>query len=82
MQGIEGKLIIFRPLLDLYFIYEPVSNTLSRSIQEPANENVVQGSVSSFTENLDTNLGLIRKEIVSSDLLIKGYISECLNKRG
>lgn len=44
---------------------------LSRSISTPITENTSRGSLDSFTENIETNIGLIKRRIKSNDLWIK-----------
>ena len=44
---------------------------LSRSISTPITENTSRGALDSFTENIETNIGLIKRRIKSNDLWIK-----------
>lgn len=46
---------------------------LSRSISSPVTENTSRGPLDSFTENIETNIGLIKRRIVTNDLWIKKY---------
>ncbi|MEH7010205.1 spore germination protein [Neobacillus niacini] len=69
----EGKLIIKIENTNQYIIMEPVSKMLSRSIEAPSNENVIQGPLTSFTEDIDTNIGLIRKQNTSNALRVISY---------
>lgn len=46
----------------------PVPQTLSRAIESPFSENSVRGSSSAFNEDLQTNIGLLRKHLNASDL--------------
>lgn len=41
---------------------------LSRSINSPITENTARGALDSFTENIETNIGLIKRRIKSNDL--------------
>ncbi|MGD6832912.1 spore germination protein [Sutcliffiella halmapala] len=71
---LEGKLVILlQNDQDQAIVVNPYSKMLSRSIEAPTNENTLQGGLSSFNEDLDTNLGIIRKQIVSENLLIKAF---------
>ncbi|MEK3934524.1 spore germination protein [Sporosarcina sp. FSL W7-1349] len=45
--------------------------TATRSPEEPGNEQVVRGSHEGFVENLQQNLSLVRKKLISSDLVVK-----------
>ena len=47
---------------------------LSRSISSPITENTPRGSLDAFTENIETNIGLIKRRIKSNNLWIKNYI--------
>lgn len=44
---------------------------LTRSISTPITENTSRGPLDSFTENIETNIGLIKRRIKSNDLWIK-----------
>ncbi|SFS45897.1 spore germination protein [Paenibacillus sp. BC26] len=44
-----------------------------RSVNIPINERVLRGSNEAFIENLDTNINLLRKQIISTDLVVKYY---------
>ena len=46
---------------------------LSRGISIPTTENTPRGALDSFTENIETNIGLIKRRIKSNDLWIKNY---------
>jgi Bacillus/Clostridium GerA spore germination protein len=66
----EGKLIIKIDNTNQYIIMDPISKMLSRSVETPSNENVIQGPLTSFTEDIDTNIGLIRKQSNSNNLCV------------
>ena len=44
---------------------------LSRGITTPITENTPRGALDSFTENIENNIGLIKRRIKSNDLWIK-----------
>lgn len=46
---------------------------LNRSISEPSSEPTIKGPKDSFNENYNTNIGLIRKRIKTTNLHIKDY---------
>lgn len=46
--------------------------TLDRGIPEVSNESTVMGSKDAFSENFNTNIGLIRRRIRTSDLFVDG----------
>ncbi len=47
---------------------------LSRGITSPVTENTSRGALDSFTESIETNIGLIKRRIKSSDLWKQNYI--------
>lgn len=70
---LEGNLVIYSPENRILVKFTPYSKTLTRSIEPPSNENLLQGSLSSFNEDVDTNLGLIRKQMISESLQIRTF---------
>lgn len=46
---------------------------LSRGITSPITENTSRGPLDSFTENIENNIGLLKRRIKSNDLWIKDY---------
>ncbi len=46
---------------------------LSRGITTPTTENAPRGALDSFTENIENNIGLIKRRIKSNNLWIKNY---------
>ena len=57
---------------DKYIALETRKN-LSRSISPPITENTPRGALDAFTENIENNIGLIKRRIKSNDLWIKNY---------
>lgn len=49
-------------------------NLTTRSPDEPGNEQIVRGAHEGFVENMQQNLTLIRKKLVSSDLVVKSTV--------
>ncbi|MFF2876541.1 spore germination protein [Gottfriedia sp. NPDC057991] len=71
---VDGKLlIVLHSEKNKYVIVELVSQTLNRAITQPTNENVIQGPLNSFTEDINSNIGLVRKQVNSEKLHIKSY---------
>nr|WP_231618418.1 spore germination protein [Fictibacillus sp. 23RED33] len=69
-----GKLIVWFMLDKEYVIVtESSPKTLTRNIEQPTNENVLQGTLSSFIEDININIGLIRKQIVTEDLHVRSF---------
>lgn len=46
---------------------------LSRGISSPITENTSRGALDAFTENIEANIGLLKRRIKSNDLWIKKY---------
>ena len=55
------------------FIALETRKDLSRGITTPTTENTPRGALDSFTENIENNIGLIKRRIKSNDLWIKNY---------
>ena len=71
---LEGKLIVSSKEGQHPWVFnESVGLSLSRPIEGPTNDNILQGPLSAFTEDLSLNLGLTRKEVVSSSLTVKSF---------
>jgi spore germination protein KA len=47
---------------------------LSRGVSTPVTENTSRGPLDAFTENIEANIGLIKRRIKSNDLWIKKYV--------
>ena len=47
---------------------------LSRGVSTPVTENTARGPLDSFTENIEANIGLIKRRIKSNDLWINKYV--------
>ncbi|WLD92948.1 spore germination protein [Alkalihalobacillus sp. AL-G] len=68
-----GKLLIVVKNHRKFVVIEPVAKMLNRSIEQPSNENVLRGPLSSFNEDIETNIGLIRKQINSSNIQAESF---------
>ncbi|MED1820716.1 spore germination protein [Bacillus subtilis] len=77
----EGKLIINIENTNRFIIMEPVSKVLNRSIESASNENVIQGPINSFTEDINLNIGIVRKQLNSEDLCMISYSSGYKQKK-
>ncbi|MGP9043956.1 spore germination protein [Cytobacillus kochii] len=60
---LKGKLVIVSEKDKRNAIVDPVSRNLTRSIAEPQSESPLQSSVDAFVEDMNTNIGLIRKRM-------------------
>ncbi|PEL10470.1 spore germination protein [Bacillus sp. AFS017336] len=79
---VEGNLLILlQTEINKYVIVEPVSQSLNRAVSLPTNENVIQGPLNSFTEDINTNIGIVRKQISSEKLHTKSYSVGTKRKR-
>lgn len=78
---VEGKLVILSEDGQRNAIVEPVSRNLSRSIEEPKNESPVQGPFEAFGEDIDINVGLIRKKLRTEHLYCSSYELGEMTKR-
>ena len=58
---------------DDYSLALEVKKNLSRSIDKPITETTLRGPLDSFTENIETNIGLIKRRIKSNKLWNKDY---------
>lgn len=56
------------------FLSFPAPGYEKRSISEPPNESVIRGPREGFVEDLETNLGLVRKRLKTSTLAVKEHI--------
>ncbi|TDL72815.1 spore gernimation protein GerA [Rhodococcus qingshengii] len=70
---VEGKLVILSGDGQRNAIVEPVSRNLSRSIEGPKDESPVQGPFDAFGEDIDINVGLIRKKLRTERLFCSSY---------
>lgn len=70
---LQGKLIVYSKEKNIMLLFEPLPKELNRSIEPPANENVLQGPLDSFIEDMSTNIGIVRKNVSSSQLSVKTY---------
>ncbi|WNR42881.1 spore germination protein [Paenibacillus roseipurpureus] len=57
---LDGKLVLLSEC-NRNALLVPISRKLSRSIDEPKNESIIQGPLNAFGEDIDINLGMIRK---------------------
>lgn len=70
---VEGKLIIYIEKNSEFIIVDPVSELLHRASESPTNENVLQGPLSAFVEDIDFNIGMVRKEINSDNMHVTSF---------
>ncbi|GAA0405893.1 spore germination protein GerKA [Paenibacillus motobuensis] len=69
---ISGNAVLFIEGLEECYVIE-VKSSHVRSISEPANERIVEGSHEGFVENVSINLQLVRKHIANRNLVVRRY---------
>ncbi|MED1865797.1 spore germination protein [Fictibacillus nanhaiensis] len=77
---LEGKLVIVTSE-GVIAVINPVSQNLNRSIEEPKNESPIQASMNAFGEDININVGLIRKRLNTERLQHLSYQTGNLEKR-
>ncbi|MFD1171178.1 spore germination protein [Oceanobacillus sp. M65] len=70
---IEGKLLVLVKSKATVITLKPIGKKLSRSVESSENEQVLQGPLVAFTEELDTSIGILRKQLPTANLLVKNY---------
>ncbi|KRE55956.1 spore germination protein [Paenibacillus sp. Soil750] len=70
---VEGKLIIYFENHNKYVVTQPIPKILNRFFEPPTNENVLQGPLSSLIEDIDQNIGIVRKQLNSDRLRVKSF---------
>ncbi|SEA50149.1 spore germination protein [Paenibacillus sp. 276b] len=67
---LHGKLVLFSTK-GLAAVIEPEHPGISRSVSSPESENPLQSAFDAFTEDIDKNIGLLRKKMISDQLVIE-----------
>ncbi|MGE7824103.1 spore germination protein [Paenibacillus sp. NPDC093718] len=70
---LKGNLIIFEPLSGTCCIVLPVSKNIIRSVGAPETETTLFGSGISFIEDINTNIGILRKHCNGPGLKVQSY---------
>lgn len=78
---LEGKLVLFSKNGDHNAIVDPISQNLKRGIEEPKNESSIQASMDAFGDDVNTNVGMIRKRLNTERLCHRSYHVGNLEKR-
>ncbi|MBW4841308.1 MAG: spore germination protein [Paenibacillaceae bacterium] len=73
LQVYSGKLVIYFEENQAFYSLD-ISNPPSRSPEEASTEAAVKGSRDGFTENLTTNIGLIRKRLRTPTLCVEEFL--------
>ncbi|WP_235549917.1 spore germination protein [Paenibacillus sp. Soil766] len=70
---LDGMLIaVHEPSCTCVCIF-PIAQTLTRQVSVPLTENVVRGTSSAFNEDIEINIGLLRKHMNTSELQVQTY---------
>lgn len=77
---VEGRLVLITES-NHNVLLDPISHNLTRNIDQPKNESNILGPMDAFVENIDTNLGLLRKWLSSDRLCHSSYQVGELAKR-
>lgn len=78
---LEGNLVIFSHNGEENAVVDPIVQNLRSSIAEPKNESPIYSSLDAFGEDINTNLGMIRKRLGSENLCHCSYQVGELEKR-
>ncbi|MCK6258196.1 spore germination protein [Fictibacillus sp. KIGAM418] len=78
---LEGKLVIVSKDDEENAVIDPIAQNLSSSIEEPKNESPIQSSTDAFGEDININVGMIRKSLNTERLCHCSYQVGELEKR-
>ncbi|SFD54807.1 GerA spore germination protein [Bacillus sp. OV194] len=78
---LEGKLVIVSKDGEENAVIDPIAQNLSSSIEEPKNESPIQSSMDAFGEDININVGMIRKRLNTERLCHCSYQVGELEKR-
>ncbi|WP_057915756.1 spore germination protein [Peribacillus muralis] len=82
IQGIlEGNLVIVSQDGKQNVVVDPIVKNLRSSISEPKNESPIQSSTDAFGDDINTNVGMIRKRLSTASLCHCSYQVGELEKR-
>lgn len=69
----RGDILLYFSGHDVFISVTPVPKVLTRSIEAPTTENVLRGAISSLVEDIETNIGMIKKHAATRQLRVKSY---------
>ncbi|WP_226537496.1 spore germination protein [Fictibacillus halophilus] len=78
---LEGKLVLISENGEWNTIVDPIFQNLNRGIEEPKNESPIQASVDAFGDDININVGMIRKRLSTEHLCHCSYQVGKLEKR-
>ncbi|MCY9660665.1 spore germination protein [Paenibacillus chondroitinus] len=70
---VQGKLILYFSKYNKFVVSQPIPKLLNRFTEPPTNENVLQGPLSSFVEDIEQNIGIVRKQVSTDQLFVKSF---------
>ncbi|MCC3371535.1 spore germination protein [Cohnella sp. REN36] len=70
---LQGKLVIRHPESGEPMVFKAEPPAITRPVSSAENENRIQGANDAFTEELQINIGLLRKNLKRQDLMIVKY---------
>ncbi|MBD2872280.1 spore germination protein [Paenibacillus arenilitoris] len=70
---LDGQVVLLIEGRTAMIVVDAVQRELTRAIEAPSNESVLQGPIGSFNEDLDTNLGLLRKQACTDSMRVLNY---------
>lgn len=70
---VGGRIVCFIEGGSGMIAFDPVGQNLARTITTPQNENAIQSPMQGFIEDFQTNLGLLRFQMKSQELIIEMY---------
>ncbi len=75
LKMVQGKLLIFFENDESFVIMNPAAKSLDRAIAPPVNENIFLGPLDAFTEDIHSNIGILRKQLQSERVKTKSFFS-------
>ncbi|ULL17753.1 spore gernimation protein GerA [Paenibacillus sp. H1-7] len=72
-EMVKGQLLLFIEHRGIWVNVTPTAPVLTRAIEAPTTENVMRGSISAFNEDIETNIGIMKKQLNSPQLHTKSY---------
>lgn len=70
---IKGNLILFEPKSGTCSAVLPISKNVTRSVTSPETENTLYGASSAFQEDINTNIGILRKHCSGGSMQVETY---------
>ncbi|OBZ16501.1 spore germination protein [Bacillus sp. FJAT-26390] len=78
---LSGRLSLFSEDGLTHVMINPTHPRIARNVDVPQSENVIESSFDAFTEDIKTNISMLRTKINSKDLVIGNYMLGAFNPR-